>query len=240
MIPRIYYSGPLEPEANIELDAEASQHLVQVLRLQKGARLFLFDGKGYECPAQIMQTSNKRVLCTIIDKRLVSRESPLRIRLAQALLRGDRMDYVIQKATELGVSEFVPVMTTHGKVKLSANRVKTRLQHWQNIVIAACEQSGRNTLPALKQPIDLQSLAMHTKGTKWLFSPEGKYRLGDCQFQNNAVTIVIGPESGFSEDELSTLSQYDFTPVRLGPRILRTETAGTVALAAINTRWGDF
>jgi 16S rRNA (uracil1498-N3)-methyltransferase len=210
-----------------------------VLRLKPGAVIKLFDGKGQEYNA-VIQTATKRESTANIEKQVkVQNESPLSITLLQGISRGDRMDYTIQKAVELGVNKIVPVITARCNVQLSGSRADKKRAHWRGVMISACEQSGRAVMPELAEiePYDA-ILADYTKGTRLLLEPTGPYGIQQLEEQTE-VTLLIGPEGGFSETEVQQASASGFQSIQFGPRILRTETAAISAIAVLQTLWGD-
>ncbi len=236
-IPRIYLSVPLESGALVTLDGTAANHITRVLRLKPGADLVLFNGEGGEYPAVLEAAAKARLGAW----RAVECESPLAITLVQGISRAERMDYTIQKAVELGVTRIVPVFATRSVVELRGERLQRRMQHWRGVVVGACEQCGRNRVPALDAAMDLQD---------WLRREEApSLRLvlnhrADAILKTlphpTALTLLIGPEGGLDDSELAQAERAGFIGMRLGPRVLRTETAAVTALAALQTLWGDF
>lgn len=238
-ISRIYYSGELHQGERIELSPESSHYIMHVLRLQVAASLILFNGDGNEYQAILTDLKKKTVSVTIQQTISVIRESSLQLHLAQAITRNEKMDWVIQKAVELGVVKITPLMTRYCTVKLAADRMAKRLQHWQNIIISACEQSGRNVLPRLAPIIDFSEwIKTEDSGLKLFCDPNSKTSIVTLP-KANSVVIVIGPEGGLSTQEIKTAQEQDFTGVSLGPRILRTETAGLAAITLLQGSFGD-
>ena len=241
-IPRVYVPQPLHPGREIDLPVQAGEHLVRVLRLERGHPLRLFNGDGNEYAGEIASLAKRGVTAhvgAIADA--AERESPLRITLAQGIARGEKMDWILQKATELGVARIVPLVTDRTEVKLDAERAERRLAHWQAVLGSACEQCGRNRLPELFEPIRLADWAAQAAGTDELrlaLDPLGATSLREVPAASH-MTLVVGPEGGLSEHDLDTLAQAGFAGLRLGPRILRTETAGLAALAALQALRGD-
>jgi 16S rRNA (uracil1498-N3)-methyltransferase len=240
---RLYHPDPLSPGAVVTLAPGAARH-VQALRLAPGDTVILFCGDGAECCAQITEAHRREMAARVTERREVDRESPLRATLLQGICAGDRMDWVIQKATELGVAVVQPLITERTVVRLDQERRERREQHWRNVAIAACEQCGRNRIPqiaptlALEQFLGADSDVAAAAGQRILLNPLASTRIADLP-PGLPVTIAVGPEGGFSPSERELLERYGFTPVRLGPRILRTETAPLVALALMQARWGD-
>jgi 16S rRNA (uracil1498-N3)-methyltransferase len=240
-IPRIHHPAPLTSGACIELSDTAANHVARVLRLPVGAPLILFNGSGGEFEATINTIDKRRVLVDVGSFQDKEREPPLQIWLAQGISRGERMDYTIQKAVELGVSRIVPLFTEHCGVQLSGERLEKRIKHWQGVVISACEQCGRNRIPRIDTPVTLtQWLAMPGEGLRLVLAPEAEHALAQLPAPGGPVTLLIGPEGGLSDQEIALAKQAGYAGLRLGPRILRTETAAVAALAAMLGAWGDF
>ncbi|MEW6765163.1 MAG: 16S rRNA (uracil(1498)-N(3))-methyltransferase [Pseudomonadota bacterium] len=236
-IPRIYSPSPLREGLAMPLPREARQHIERVLRLKPGASLTLFDGLGGQYRAELMSEGRARVLAFQAEDI----ESPLSVRLIQGISKGERMDVTLQKATELGAHRLSPVTTTRSVVKLDEERAERRIARWSGILQSACEQCGRNTLPQLDELKKLDTLLAEEGGTatRIVLAPEGSHRLAELERPAN-LEVLIGPEGGLSDDEIEAAIKRGFTPIRLGPRILRTETAGLTLLAAAQTLWGDF
>jgi 16S rRNA (uracil1498-N3)-methyltransferase len=240
--PRLYCELGLAAGARIELPERAAKH-VQALRLRSGDALTLFNGDGTEWSAVLGAISKRGVEAEVRRQQSVSRESPLQIHLLQGICAGDRMDLVLQKATELGVAGVQPLVTTRSLVRLSSERQEKRQTHWQNVVIAACEQCGRNTVPAVAPSQSLNNYfgVMPVGGTRILLSPQGEARLRDLPAPalDTPIHVLIGPEGGLAPDERQLALDLGFTALRFGPRTLRTETAPLAALAALQALWGD-
>ncbi|MCX8145146.1 MAG: 16S rRNA (uracil(1498)-N(3))-methyltransferase [Azovibrio sp.] len=241
--PRFFCAEPLSPGTRFELPEAVARHATRVLRLPAGARITLFDGRGGEYPAQIIDISPARVSVSVQARQDVERESPLRLTLVQALQAADKMDYTIQKAVELGVSAIQPVASRRSVVKLAGERQHKREAHWQAVAIAACEQCGRNRVPPVAPvaPLDrwLAGAGPALAGLKLMLAPGAEHSLERLS-PATQVTLLVGAEGGLEPGEAQAAAAQGFIPVRLGPRILRTETAGLAALAAIQTLWGDF
>jgi 16S rRNA (uracil1498-N3)-methyltransferase len=238
---RVYVDAPLAAGTRVTLEGGAARHVTRVLRLRVGEALTLFNGSGGEYAASIEQSQGGRVAVAIGEQRAIERESPLALTLAQGVSRGERMDLVVQKATELGVSGLVPVLSERSVVRLTAQQADRRLNHWRAIAVAACEQSGRNRLPAIAAPVPLKDfLRSGTDGvTLLLLSPGAGATLADVPRPVTAVTVLIGPEGGLAPPEQEAAIAAGFKPVRLGPRVLRTETAAITALALLQREFGD-
>jgi 16S rRNA (uracil1498-N3)-methyltransferase len=246
---RIYVPEPLAVGQVVSLPPAALQHVVKVLRLRVGAALTLFDGHGGEYAATLREIERRSALAQIIEHRPLERESPCHTTLMQGLARGERMDWVLQKATELGVSRIIPLVTRRSVVQLDEARSQTRLLHWQGVIASACEQCGRNSLPELLPPLALpEACARLTTeeplGARWLFTPDAERTvattLGELGTTLSAVQLLIGPEGGLDEEEIALAQHAGFLALRLGPRILRTETAAVAALTALQCLAGDF
>lgn len=238
-VPRIFHSLPLSSASQIVLDDKAARHVGKVLRLGPGAQLRLFDGQGGEYDAIIQQAGKREVIVGVGEHHAVEAESSLHITLAQGISKGERMDYTLQKAVELGVTRIVPLTTEHSVVHLKGERREKKIDHWQGVIISACEQCGRNILPELLPMHSFDSwLAVESKGLGLLLDHRAECGVSKLNKATD-VTLLIGPEGGLSEDERSRAYSAGYTGLRLGPRVLRTETAALTALAAIQSHWGD-
>lgn len=237
---RIYQPGTYESGQLLELSSEASQHVGVVLRMQVGEQLTLFCGDNREFTATIAVVKKKQVVVDIGLINEVNRESSLTVHLAQAISKGERMELVMQKAVELGVSSITPLITERCVVKLDKERMAKKLHQWQAIVIAACEQSGRNVVPAVHQPLTLASYLNTVQAElKLILHPRGNKTWRDYLLQRANIALLIGPEGGLSDDEVMLAEEHDFQALSLGPRILRTETAAITALSVLQAVGGD-
>ena len=238
---RLYFPGTIADHGECHVAAPQAHHVIHVLRLQPGAALILFDGRGVEFPALIKRIDKSGLTLTVSGHRAVSRESPLRVVLAQGVSSGERMDYTVQKCVELGVSAIQPLITQRSVVRLNAERAEKRVAHWQAIAASACEQCGRNLLPEVLpvQPL-MKWLVTPAPGTRYLLSPRAATGLRDLARPAEGVTLLVGPEGGWNAEETTAAHGAGFTPLTLGPRVLRTETAAAAALAAMQALWGDF
>ena len=236
--PRFHVAHGLRAGARIELPPDAAHHAARVLRLSPGDAVVLFDGTGGEYEGFVHSAARGSVVVETAAHHSLERESPLHVTLLQALTSTDRMDFIIQKAVELGVAAIQPVLSGKSVVRLSGARAVTRLEHWRRVAISACEQCGRNRLPEIRQPLPVERCALAGGSAGALLSPRGEIGLKD--FVRNPLTIAVGPEAGFEAEEERRLLAAGFVPVRLGPRVLRTETAALAALAALNALQGDF
>ena len=237
-IPRVYFEGEIMLDAKLVLSKQASSHLVRVLRHAEGDILKVFNGNGVEYTAKIITANKNATEVVILEQERLNNESPLHIHLGQGISRGDRMDYVIQKAVELGANRITPIFTERCEVKLRGDRLEKRLQHWQAVAIAACEQSGRCIIPTLNDVISLKAWLGQPHKNGIVCDPNSNQILQANAIANN-TSILIGPEGGLSEREIELASTFGFQPIMLGPRILRTETATVVALALVQGLAGD-
>lgn len=240
-LPRFYCREALAPGAHVELPEPVARHAVRVLRLPPGAPMVLFDGRGGEYPAHIERIERDRVFAELAAWREVERESPLAVTLVQALQAGEKMDFTIQKAVELGVRDIVPVESRRSVMRLAGDRAAKRVAHWQGVAASACEQCGRNQVPLVAPLEKLESwLARPTHGAlRLMLAPDGEQALVDLP-PATEIQLLIGAEGGLDPQEVLAAKQAGFQSVRMGPRILRTETAGLAALAVIQALWGDF
>lgn len=238
---RIFTSQSLLSTDCVELTGPASHYLTRVLRLAKGDALVLFNGDGRDYMAEITGFESKSVLVRVLDNVDAGKESPLKITLAQAVCRGERMDYTLQKATELGVFCIQPLISHRVEVRLDKTRLVKRLKHWQGVVISACEQSGRAVVPEVKSPISLSEwMATADNSPRLILDPYTPNKLTDLSIVNETLSLVIGPEGGFTDGEMQEARNSGLTPMSLGPRVLRTETAGPAAIAVLQAKTGGF
>jgi 16S rRNA (uracil1498-N3)-methyltransferase len=239
-ISRVYTNQALAPDQHVSLDGNTANYIARVLRQRAGNPLVVFNGDGFDYAAEITSVGKDKVDLNIHARLPAAGESELNITLVQAISRGERMDYSLQKATELGVSGFQPVISDRVEVKLDEKRLRKRMQHWQGVIISACEQSGRAVVPDLATPLGLGPW-MGNKGSaaRYLLDPESDQALSQQLFDNNQVELLVGPEGGFTEGELTALARAGVLPVSLGPRVLRTETAGPAAIAILQALAGD-
>lgn len=242
MIPRIHCPFPLAPGATLELPPEASHHVAKVLRMGEGDALILFDGRGGEWRARLHRVG-KTMAAVLESFDEVDREAPIPVTLVQGLPAADKMDWIVQKATELGVARIRPVVARRSVIRLSGERMARRAAHWQAVAVAACEQCQRNRVPEVAPLVDLMDYfaeAPVPSGHRLMLAPGAELRLADLAPPTGPVTLLAGPEGGFEENELAAARLTGFQAVRLGPRVLRTETAGMAALAAMMALWGDY
>ena len=249
-IPRFYFPDPLALGARVNLPQDAAHHALRVLRMVEGDVVALFNGDGHLYHAKISRVAKQDVLVLVEQATEVACESPLAVTLVQGISSGERMDFSLQKSVELGITAIQPIQTERSVVKLNAERKEKRLRHWQQIVIAACEQCGRNVVPEVRPVLGLlEWLGASAPGVghqaseavlRIHLSPDAEQGLRDLEKPVGPVVLAVGPEGGFSEQERAALRQFGFIGVKLGPRVLRTETAALAALAAIQICWGDF
>jgi len=238
---RVYCDQPLASSLDVELPAAAAYHVARVLRMRAGAPLTVFDGTGDDFRCEIVSVEGERVRVRIGERATGLGESPLAITLVQAVSRSERMDWTLQKATELGVRTIAPVLSARSVVRLDGPQAAKKLRHWQAIVAGACEQCGRSTLPEVRPPLELRRFLAESprRGQRLVLSPDGPTSLAGLASVAARVELLIGPEGGLDDAELDAAVRAGYAPVRLGPRILRTETAGIVALAVLQGLWGD-
>jgi 16S rRNA (uracil1498-N3)-methyltransferase len=242
MIPRFFCPFPLHPGATVELAAEAAHHALKVLRVGAGDAAILFDGRGGQWHATL-QPAGKSLRATLVAFEEHDPEPQLVLTLVQALPASDKMDFVVQKAVELGVVRIQPVAAKRSVIRLSGERAERRVEHWRNIAIAACEQSGRNRVPSVAPILDLPQylgIAARENALRFVCAPGVAGSLRDLGKPDVPVSLLIGPEGGFEDGELLAAHAAGFSPLRLGPRVLRTETAGLGAVAAMMALWGDW
>jgi 16S rRNA (uracil1498-N3)-methyltransferase len=242
MTARFFCPPPLVAGAEIALPSSAAHHAAQVLRLRVGDAVTLFDGEGGEYGAQIARVTPRAVNLRVVERRAIERESPLSITLAQALVSAERMDYAIQKAVELGAVAIAPVATARSVTRLDGTRAHRRVEHWRQIVIASCEQCGRNRLATVHAPCELREWLHRPSNAslRLMLAPSAAHSLADLREPKEAIELLVGPEGGLAPEEETAALAAGFRGVRLGPRMLRTETAGPAMLAAMNALWGDW
>ncbi|MCF7971283.1 MAG: 16S rRNA (uracil(1498)-N(3))-methyltransferase [Methylococcaceae bacterium] len=238
-VSRLYVAMPLAVQETIELDEDCAHYVRTVLRLKKAYLVVLFNGLGGEYQAEIIEVSRKQVLVKILSFVERDVESPLQVLLGLGVSRGERMDFAVQKSVELGVAQITPLITDHCVVQLKGDKESNKIRHWQKISQHASEQSGRTVMPLIDNVELLADWVERQSGLKVFLDPFAAQTLQDLKPEDNKVTLLAGPEGGFSEQERDIAKQAGFIPVRLGPRILRTETAALSALTAVQVLWGD-
>lgn len=242
MSTRLFVSGALINGAELELDGERARYLGKVLRARVGDSIEVFNGEDAQNSATIRRISKNTVVLQIGERIKVSSESPLKVHLVQGISRGERMDVVVQKATELGVKRITPVLTAYSTVKLNAERALKRREHWQKVAQSACEQSGRVRLPLIDTPIAMNTWFAERAekvDMQLILKPGATSALAGMPEPKTKVCVLIGPEGGFSEVEYADAQIAGFNAVSIGPRILRTESAAIAALAVLQAMWGD-
>lgn len=238
---RIFTAQPLAANSEVVLDKDAARHLVTVLRLKAGDPVSLFNGDGGEYPGEIVAASPKAVTVRTGAHSPQDRESPLRTLLAIGISRGERFEWVLQKATELGVTEIVPLYTERTEVKLKGDREDKKQARWQQVIVSACEQCGRNRLPVLHSPQPLRDWPGPQADIKLVLHHRSPVTLQSLASQKPlSMALLIGPEGGLSATEIAQAESSGFHALTLGPRVLRTETAPIVALGIFQGLWGDF
>jgi 16S rRNA (uracil1498-N3)-methyltransferase len=239
---RVYVDAPVVAGKRLVVAGSAANHIARVLRLRSGDALTVFDGSGGEFGARVEEFRKEAVVVCVEEHRTLDRESPLSLTLAQGVSRGERMDWIIQKATELGASRIVPVFTKRSVVRLDDKQAERKLQHWRAIAVSACEQCGRNRLPDVATPVDFFDVlpaGFSAGSTRLLLSPTGDLRIDDLENVGKGITVLIGPEGGLEDVEHEAAIAAGFKAVRMGPRVLRTETAAIAALTIIQRYFGD-
>ena len=242
---RIFIDQKLRVGAVVVLADEATHYISHVLRLRLGHPLILFNGLGGEYDAEIFKVNKRSVEVQINQYQDVDKEPPLHIILAQGISRGQKMDFILQKAVELGVNRIIPVMTEYGNVRLDEERQQKKIKHWNGIIIGACEQCGRNKIPELVAPLGFDECLGMDAGTdrgmtKIVLHSGTGGRLSKLAKPGGGIILLVGPEGGFSENEIEKACSADYQIIKIGPRILRTETAALATISACQTLWGDF
>ena len=239
-IPRLYLPLPLTPGANVALDERCFNHAVRVLRLTVPAPLILFNGHGHAYRACLSAVHKREAWAQVLEALPAQQPPSLHITLALGMSRGEKMDYALQKAVELGANVLQPISTERAALEVQGERLQRRLQHWQGIVIAACEQCGRNVLPTLCPPLPLSTLLQQAQhGMRLILDPSATTSLRSLPDPHPALTVLVGAEGGFTAEEVAAAQAAGCVGVRFGPRILRTETASVAVLAAVQVLWGD-
>lgn len=238
-ISRFYLPQTLNAGETIRLNEDSAHYVRTVLRLKKGTELTVFNGESGEYAAVLQEAHREGVSVLLGDWNARDVESPLHTHLGLGVSRGERMDLAIQKAVELGVSAITPLFTERCVVQLNEARKEQRLRHWQKLAQSACEQCGRNRVPIVNEPLPLENWVQNQSGLRLFLHPHDGQQLSQLSPPSAGVCLLSGPEGGFSDNERLLALKAGFIPLRLGPRILRTETAALAALAAIQALWGD-
>ncbi len=241
-ITRLYYPENLECGKTAPLNSDASNHLIRVLRTKKDASIILFSGDGYDYSCKILDANAKKTSVFIESKTQTNNESNLSITLIQGLSRQDRMETTVQKSVELGINKIIPVICQRSNNRLTTDKKIKNREHWQKVAISACEQSGRSFVPKVLDIISLNDInpLLNTQATKLNLNPTAEISLKNMNNNQQAIELFIGPEGGLNIDESTFLKDNNFTDIRFGPRILRTETAGPAVISALQMLWGDF
>jgi len=238
---RLYHSEGLSCGSHTQLNSNASNHLIRVLRTREGSSVILFNGDGFDYLCTTLNTNTKKTLLSVDSRTAVSNESNLSITLIQGLSRQDRMEATIQKSVELGVTKVIPVICQRSNNKITKDKRLKKIEHWNNVAISACEQSGRCTVPIIADIVTLGELPdlLDAQAQKINLNPKAEISLKNIKDERQSKEVFIGPEGGLNTDETHQLQQMNFTDIRFGPRILRTETAGPAVISAIQLLWGD-
>jgi len=235
---RFYQSVNFDIGSTVTLDKNVSSHISRVLRLKEQDEIQLFNGDGFNYQARIMASGNK-VAVKILASTAAHNESPLNIHLGQAISRGERMDFTLQKAVELGAHKITPLISDKVKFRLNKKRIEQKMKHWQRVIESACEQSGRTVIPEILSPMNLLQWVKLESSPGLIFTPDATLRLKDVISTSN-IRLLIGPEGGFSDNEVNQVLKHpDFSAIHLGPRILRTETAALTAISILQSYQGD-
>ena len=238
-MPRFYVDAPLRAGSSCVLPEDTAHHAIHVLRIRSGDEVVLFNGRGGEYPSRIAAIERLRVMVDVLAHDPVERESPLRVALVQGVSAGEKMDFTIRKAVELGVAQIQPVLAAASLARPKGERAASRLAHWQRVAVSACEQCGRNRIPVVLPLIAAADYRHDGGGTRILLSPRSELRFSKLKMEKE-VALAAGPEAGFNAEEEAAFVRAGFVPAKLGPRVLRTETAALAALAALSALAGDF
>ena len=239
---RFYVDAPLRAGSTCTLPEDSAHHAIHVMRMREGDETILFNGRGGEYAARVASIQKLRIALDVLQHRPVERESPLQVALVQGVSSGDRMDFTVRKAVELGVSAIHPVLATRSVARPKGERADNRRAHWQKVVISACEQCGRNRIPEVQPLVSVTDAlrALPEPPARILLSPHAELAFSRAVEGKTSFVLAAGPEAGFDADEEAAFVQAGFTPLKLGPRVLRTETAALAALAALSALRGDF
>ena len=241
---RFYHPERLEINQNIYLDDTSAHHALQVMRVKTNDRFIVFNGDGFDYLAEVIEIEKRKLKLHVLSRSINATESPVKVTLVQSLSSNEKMDWIIQKATELGVNHILPIYSTRSIIKLDTARAEKKLMHWQQVAVSACEQSGRAKVPEIHQPISFikaLQLSMLNKNTlKIILAPNGSASFESLPPLNHQdIVLLIGPEGGFSEEEITLARNHLYIALKLGPRVLRTETAPLSILSIIQYRYGD-
>jgi 16S rRNA (uracil1498-N3)-methyltransferase len=237
---RCHLDTPLETDRVVSLSADVRAHLTKVLRLRDGDPVTLFNGDGFDYPSRLESAGPSTIARVLMRQPAAGAEAGVAITLVQALARGEKMDWIIQKATELGVARIVPVVSQRSEVRLDVERAEKRVEHWRKVAIGACEQSGRARIPLIEQPKPLHAAIESIDDViRLALDPDGNRRVADLGEEAGSMALAIGPEGGFDPHEIAAFERAGWQRLRLGARVLRTETAGIAAIAALLARFGE-
>jgi 16S rRNA (uracil1498-N3)-methyltransferase len=239
MVPRFYLDAPLRAGGVCTLPEDSAHHAIHVLRLREGEEVTLFNGRGGEFAARIASIQRLKISIDLLQHRAIEREPPLHVTLVQGVSAGEKMDSTVRKAVELGVAEVQPVLAARSVARPKGERAENRRAHWQKVVVAACEQCGRNRIPEVHSVIPAMDVRPKPDALAVLLSPLATLRFSEAIGQSKAFVLAAGPEAGFTAEEEAALAAAGFVPASLGPRVLRTETAAVAALAALSALRGD-
>lgn len=238
---RVYIKEHLKLGGTVELTKSQSHYVTNVLRLKPGDQLSVFNGDGGEYASTIKTLDKRHVILQLDEFSKTDIESPLRIHLGQGIARGERMDWILQKSVELGVADVTPLLTQRSNVKIPSDRRESRVQHWQAVMTSACEQSGRNTVPVVHDIETTMAWLQRTEAElKLVLHHRAEQTISALQAKPTSIALFIGPEGGLTEEEIAMANQCGFQSIKMGPRVLRTETASLTAIAALQTLFGDF
>ncbi|HYX64924.1 MAG TPA: 16S rRNA (uracil(1498)-N(3))-methyltransferase [Burkholderiales bacterium] len=238
-MPRFYVDEALRPGSTCVLSEDSAHHAMHVLRIRPGDAVTLFNGRGGEYPSRVAAIERRKVMVDVLSHDPVERESPLHVTLVQGVSAGEKMDFTIRKAVELGVAEIRPVLAAASVARPKAERAAARHGHWQRIAISACEQCGRNRIPAVHSLLPVAEYRPANEATRILLSPRSQLAFTKVEFKET-ILLAAGPEAGFNAEEEAAFARAGFVPAQLGPRVLRTETAALAAIAALSALKGDF
>ena len=237
---RVHTHHPLEPGQEVIISDRSAHYLSRVLRVAAGQTIVLFNGDGHDYVAEVVRPGKKQIVLSVISRLPATAESGIEITVVQAISRGERMDQTLQKCTELGVTAFQPLFSERVEVRLRAEKLSRRVEHWQGVVVSACEQSGRAVIPEVRTPLDFGDwISTDYSGRRLVLAPGADTPLARTNLENQ-VQIAIGPEGGFTDIELELMVSHAVEAVSLGPRVLRTETAAPAAVAVLQALGGDF
>ena len=240
-ISRLYQNIELNQQETVELDKQAAHYVKNVLRMRVGHRLILFNGRGGQYSATLKELKKSSALIEINNFDAIERESPLHIHLGQVMARGEKMDFILQKAVELGVTCITLLTSERCDVKLSTERLQKRYLHWQRVIISACEQCGRNTIPELNPLLNFATWCQQqVQDLHLILNPDAKQKISGLADLPKKISMSIGPEGGFSDAEIAIATQHQAQAIQLGPRVLRTETAALSVLSILQAKAGDF